>query len=577
MKKRRSDPFPGAIKAAAVLIILACSMFAAPAKAPAAADNPSRAKESFLARLWNFSVKPGQPSGGANAPCRDSAAVLNPKYRTRRLVIDPGHGGRPEKAGLTEGDHWDIKAGKFLTRYNYGAYHGGEEEHRIVLDICRKAFDILKSANTDEGWREFARLLASYGVRRPEEYRRINFDVSLTRDGSYESPEHTGEANVNRHFRLFDSPESFDGAKKPSKELHPGRMSKINAMTPELVLCVHVNSSTNPATRGQASVIIPGYHVFDFVKTVKTRLGVKSALTYFWVLAWFYPDNPVFSNLSRLINDCETYFTGRRSDNRFQIGKRWQMVKWRYCKDDEYDNLLNFRDNDSYWKRERSDFESMRRDGGPAGAGGDNFYASEELIKFIRFGLWQDYITSGARGISSTAELRAPGEYLGAHGAPFISDWALPQMVNAVTAYVELGYIENDADRYFLTAKKDVIARSIAVAAYSLCEGFEPGKLPLTRDELVRSVPAFKAMAEAERMRAPAVETAAQQQKRIEKLIYNLKNELKGGGKPEPKRSLNGGAGVEETNSRVPLVLPLSQRINFEKYGDYFKSVLKNK
>ena len=51
----------------------------------------------------------------------------------------------------------------------------------------------------------------------------------------------------------------------------------------------------------------------------------------------------VLSNLSRLINDCETYFTGKRADNKSQIGKRWQMVMWRYDKDDEYDNLLNYK------------------------------------------------------------------------------------------------------------------------------------------------------------------------------------------------------------------------------------------
>lgn len=578
MENRRSDLKPVSIKAAkaaALIIMFACVIFAPSGAARAAAKKVAKSGSSFIAKLWNFSTKPDGGGKEARPQYTAAHAPLNSKYRTYRIVIDPGHGGKSEKAGLTEGDHWDIEAKRFLTRYNYGAYHGGEAEHGIVLDICRMTAEILRSANTDAGWREFSKLLAVYGVKRPNEYRRVNFDAAMTREKSFEAPEYTAEANVNKHFRLFDSPESFGADKKPSSELHPGRMSKINALTPELVLCVHVNSSTNPRVRGQASVAIPGYHVFGFVKTVKTRLGVKGALTYFWLLAWFYPDNPVIGNLSRLINDCETYFTGKRSDNKSRIGKRWQMVKWRYCRDDEYDNLLNYKDNDSYWKRERSDYESMRRDGGFIGAGGDNFYASEELIKFIRFGLWHDYINVGAKGVTEISALKSPGEYLGPHGAPFISDWALPQMVNAVTAYIELGYIENDADRFLLTSKKDVIARSLAVATYSLTEGFEPKKLPLSKEELIKNSPPLKAMAAAAVSRAP--ETAAEQRKRIIKMVDNLKKELKGGGKLEFKQTLNNGAGEEEAYFRTPLVLPFAQRINFEKYGDYFKSVLKHK
>jgi N-acetylmuramoyl-L-alanine amidase len=578
MENRRSDLKPGSIKAAkaaALIILFACMIFAPAGAELAYAKKVARAGNSFFARLWNFSVKPERDGKDVCPKSPAAPAPLNAKYKTYRVVIDPGHGGKSEKSGLTEGDHWDIKAKRFLTRYNYGAYHGDEAEHRIVLDICRMTAEILKSANTDAGWREFSKLLAAYGVKRPNEYRRVNFDTAMTREKSFEAPEFTAEANVNKHFRLFDSPESFDAAKKPSPALHPGRMSKINALTPELVLCVHVNSSTNSRARGQASVVIPGYRVFDFVKTVKTRLGVKSALTYFWLLAWFYPDNPVLGNLSRLINDCETYFTGKRSDNKSRIGKRWQMVKWRYCMDDEYDNLLNYKDNDSYWKRERSDYESMRRDGGITGAGGDNFYASEEFIKFIRFGLWQDYMNGSAKGVTELSGLKSPGEYLGPHGAPFISDWALPQMVNAVTAYIELGYIENDADRFLLTSKKDVIARSLAVATYSLTEGFEPKKLPLSKEELIKNTPPLKAMAAAAVPRT--LEKAVEQRKRIVKLVDNLKKELKGGGKLESKQPLNKDAGEEEAYFRTPLVLPLAQRINFEKYGDYFKSVLKQK
>ncbi len=586
---------PRIIKRTIIVISLLYLSFALCGIARASSNRFSAMTGNFLSKLWGQSAKPAAKKEEDNNKIKPGAFTLNGRYKTYKVVLDPGHGGKSQKISPTEGDHWDLRAQKFLTRYNFGAYHGDETEHKIVLEICQMAHNMLRNANTDDGWREFSKILSRYGVKRAEEYRRVNFDISLTRDKSYESPEHSGEVNVNKHFRLFDSPDSFDEKNNPSPVLYPGRMSKINAMTPELVLCVHINSSTNTAMRGQASVIIPDYHVFDFVKTVKSRLGVKKALTYFWVLSWFYPQNPVLENLSRLINDCETYFTGRRADNKSQIGKRWQMVSWRYDKDDEYDNLLNYKDNDSYWKRERSDYETMRRDGGIIGAGGDNFYASEEVIKFVRMALWQDYIDEAGGRLKDASEIKSPAEYLGPHGAPFISDWALPQLVNAVTAYIELGYIENENDRKLLVEKKDIIARALAVSVYSLTEGYEPKKIHLTKDELIKCNPRFKKIAAAakaalpqaksgadDKSQAPAGAKAAgkkvsDKQKRINKLVDNIKNELKGGGGLNSKQTPDIGYGEEKIISLMPLVLPFSQRIDFEKYGNYFESVLKRK
>ena len=591
MKKIFSDLKPGAIKKTVIIMFLFYLSISACGIARAGSSRLSSISDNFLSRLWGAPAKQAVKKEKDGGKIKPGVFVLNPRYKTYKVVIDPGHGGKSQKLSPVEGDHWDFKAQKFLTRYNFGAYHGAETEHQIVLEICRSVNEILRNANSDSGWREFSKLISYYGVKRPEEYRRVNFDISLTRDKSYEAPEYSGEVNVNKHFRLFDSPDSFDENNRPSAALFPGRMSKINAMTPELVLCVHINSSTNTAARGQASVIIPDYRVFDFVKTVKSRLGVKKALTYFWVLSWFYPQNPVLSNLSRLINDCETYFTGKRADNKSQIGKRWQMVMWRYDKDDEYDNLLNYKDNDSYWKRERSDYETMRRGGGIAGAGGDNFYASEEVIKFVRMALWQDYIDTAGASLKDVSEIKSPGEYLGAHGAPFISDWALPQLVNAVTAYIELGYIENANDRKLLVEKKDIIAQAIAVAVYSLTEGFEPKKLPRTKEELIKFNPQFEKIAAFQNTpalfagrniesKAPAENKAAAQkitakQKRIKKLVDEVKKELKGGGGHNLKQTPDKNYGEEKIISLTPLALPVSQRIDFEKYGNYFKSVLK--
>lgn len=557
-------------------LLLAVILLCAASAAPANAGLNVSLKNNFIARLFDY----GQPEKNENGETRtDTRKKSGPRPETPeyRIILDPGHGGISERASLNKGDHWDIKARRFLTNYNFGAACAGECEHAIVLDICSRTLAILQKANTDEGWREFSKMLSEYGVMRPEEYRRIKFDARITRTDSHESLKYKGDDNVNRHFRLFDSPENFDSKKQPSQKLFPGRMSKINAETPELVMCVHVNSSTNHSMRGPASVIIPGYRVFDFVKTVKDRLGMRSAMTYFWVLSWFYYDNMVLGKLSDLINDCDTYFTGKRTATKGSIGKRWQMVQWRYSEDDEYNNLLSYKNPDSYWHRERSAEESMRRDGGPLGFGGDNFYASEEVLKYIRLGLWQDYASKGVKAAVETSAVKTPCEYLGNHGRPFISDWALPQLINAVTAYIELGYLENPEDRNILLNKKDVIARSIAVSTYSLLCGMTLKKIPNTKEALIKSTPGLKistANTDATISRTEPPRADYFEKPKTSILLNKLKSKMK----PNALKKVQPAVRQEPpVYSKEPLELPLGQKINFTKYADYFKSVIKQK
>lgn len=519
------------------------------------------------------------------AQIKEKTSIQQPNagtFEEYKIVLDPGHGGKSEKASKTEGDHWDIKARRFLTNYNFGAVEAAECEHKIVLEICRRAFEILNNANSDKGWREFSRMLSEYGRLRPEEYKRAKFNVALSRNDAYDSQAHVNEANVNRHFRLFDSPESFDHKKKPSANLYPGRMSKINSYQPELVVCVHVNSSTNRSVRGQASVIIPEYRVFEFVKNCKEKLGPKSSRAYFWVLSCMYPDNMILGRLSELTNDADTYFTGKRVNNKESIGKRWQMVKWRYNEDDEYSNLLNYKNSNSYWKRERSVYESMRRNGGYEGYGGDNFYASEEILRFIRLGLWKEYSESIVKDRTAVS-VKYPDEYLGAHGRPFISDWALPQMVNAVTAYLELGYIENADDRAILVNKKENIAKSIAVAIYSLTCGLELKNIPLNRDELINSDARLKNLtSKTETLKTvPEADCKSSGQvldSRFLNLLSELKNKVESKKDGKLKKELCGIKAAEAadiTYSQMPLKTPDGKKIDFKKYGKYFIEVLK--
>jgi hypothetical protein len=82
--------------------------------------------------------------------------------------------------------------------------------------------------------------------------------VLLIRDASVEEPAFADLRDANRFFRLYDSPTGFRDDGSPHPDLHPGRMSLINRMKPELAVSIHVNDSKNHAVRGQASVVTNG-------------------------------------------------------------------------------------------------------------------------------------------------------------------------------------------------------------------------------------------------------------------------------------------------------------------------------
>jgi hypothetical protein len=168
-----------------------------------------------------------------------------------------------------------------------------------------------------------------------------------------------------------------------------------------------------------------------------------------------------------IISDTATYFTGFRAFTHKFIGLRYLMVTWRYNTSSLFTSFTLF------FMRENSIYENYRRAGGPEGYGGDNFYSSEELIRYIRSALWDDLKTTNSYYAAKTNAQ----EYAGPHASPFVSDWAIPLHVNAITAYVELGYLSNIKDRKLLKEKQQLIAESVAVGIYSLLAGLNPKKV----------------------------------------------------------------------------------------------------
>ncbi|HOT76709.1 MAG TPA: N-acetylmuramoyl-L-alanine amidase, partial [Candidatus Wallbacteria bacterium] len=328
------------------------------------------------------------------------------------------------------------------------------------------------------GFIEFCKIVQKYDIS-SSKIKKVRINTHLTRRHSWEDDPEKNSPNVNKKYRLFDSPDSFSGGAKgkPSEKLYPGRISFINQLSPDLVVCLHNNSSPNRNVRGFSSVIVPHFDFFSNINGIITNgIGnvapndVKVNEPKYKKVASFITSvitRHEKIDVKTIISDTATYFTGFRAFTQKFIGLRYLMVTWRYNTSSLFTSFMLF------FMRENSIYENYRRSGGPEGYGGDNFYSSEEIIRFIRAALWNDLKSSNA----SYAARTNPEEYAGEHASPFVSDWAIPLHVNAITSFIEIGYLSNAKDRKMLKEKQAVIAESIAVGIYSLLAGLKPVKL----------------------------------------------------------------------------------------------------
>lgn len=437
--------------------------------APAAVAQPSPAADPSArpgVQLLPPATSPAAPAGFiATDECYD-------------VVIDPGHGGRYEPARSWSGDHWDPFSKTFLLPYNFGASSNGMYEHEWTLETAKKVEELLKLTHTDSGFVEFMKILQRHADVSSAKVRRVRVNIHLTRRYSWEDDPEKNAPNVNKKYRLFDSPDSFSSPSKggPSEKMYPGRISFINQLSPDLVVCLHNNSSPNRNVRGFSSVIVPHFDFFSTINAIVTnglgnvapdRVRVNEPryqkVANFITSAITRPDK---IDVKTMISDTATYFTGFRAFTQKFIGLRYLMVTWRYNTTSPLTSFMLF------FMRENSVYECYRRSGGPEGYGGDNFYSSEEIIRYIRSALWDD-LKSCNGGYAARTSVE---EYAGSHASPFVSDWAIPLHVNAITAYVELGYLSNARDRKLLKEKQSVIAESVAVGIYSLLAGLKPKK-----------------------------------------------------------------------------------------------------
>ncbi|MBP7901437.1 MAG: N-acetylmuramoyl-L-alanine amidase [Spirochaetes bacterium] len=384
--------------------------------------------------------------------------VEKPKEFT--VVLDPGHGGTDNPPLSQNGDRYDPLSKKYLSTFRAGAVHMNLKESELMYSIASKSNEILKLTQSKDGFKKFRHILSKYGIKpvghsiifshlsRPETLK--DSDAEILKD-------------PNGPYRLFDYP--LNGT------ITGGRITAINKLKPQLVISLHCDYSPPPHHQGFTAIIVPPFRYFkkgieyynnknsdDFYKTM------PDAADY-----WLVKDRNTDS-FESFVNDVALYFTSyqlklphfEQNPDDFK-GFKQNMVQWSYSdfpswkkevilnKGAYSKNLENFSPDTRFWKREMSIYENFKRDGGEEGFGGDNYFATMEIIRFMLASL----------------ELRGMKNYVYAKD-PYYSCWLNPILLNAINAYIEIGYLTSYKFRKILTEETDALAEAVAVASYSL-------------------------------------------------------------------------------------------------------------
>lgn len=437
--------------------------------------------------------------------------------RTRfKVALDPGHGGRGEPRRPTMGDNWDSAAGEFLGSYLNGGSRTVNKitytEHEIVLALGKRLKLLLDKTTDDAKWPEFEAVVKRYSDLTKASVKRVWIEAKLMRESSYLDHPDAANPNVNKHFRLFDAPDAFPWT--PGAPLFPGRISRINQTGADLLVALHANDSFNTSLRGSTALFVPPYPVYDLIRqaSLNQRSWDDFRNTPYYTY-WSYTKLPS-RRREELAEDMTRYFldgvTGGAKGTGHQRTGRADRVQWRYRQDPPVERAdLAGRFEGPYWERERSIYEGYRRNAGPEEFGGDNLFAGQELTRYLRYALWQDFLkkpgplpfpaqpvrasapkvdpdapppgsaAAAATGLATSYGLPFPPDaYLGRHAPPLCSDWLVSLYTNSVAAYLEVAYLSNPADLWLLDNKLDVIAEGIAVGIYSLCAGLKTKDLP---------------------------------------------------------------------------------------------------
>ena len=392
-----------------------------------------------------------------------------------RVVLDPGHGGRDILPVSAYGDKWDPLRGEYLDRFREGARCQGVWELEAMYDIAQRAKVLIELTHTREGQAQFKQILARYTDNPPEIIQSI--EVFLSRDENYTELYSTNRDDLNAPYRLFDYPDQKTGTMKP------GTISRINALKPELVVTLHLTHTESPASGAMATVITPGFQTYDlarqFVRASGTeRRRVQQRFSKTPYAQWFISDDR-YRLFNSFMADAFIYFIGYWSkpdgvhvDFTRYRGYRHNLLNWSYADSFESMLALNGKPNEryahnlsefeplgSFWVREQSDPENWRRENGEEGFGGDNHYAGTEILRYTR----QAFLVNGADSYKTLPKILRP----------YISTWAIPTYINAISAYLELAHTTSRRDYHRMAHERHIYAEAVAVGVYSLFYGLE--------------------------------------------------------------------------------------------------------
>jgi hypothetical protein len=402
------------------------------------------------------------------------AAVFTADFSERlefpvyRVVLDPGHGGIAMADRKRHGDRYDSISRSYLQDFKEGAANAGLEEHAIVYSIAKKVEAILVGCSPGGNFSTFHPLLERYSDK---PWNRISIECFMSRGRSISREDEPKRKDPNAPFRVFDFPGE-------NGTIRPGRVSYINSLCPQLVVSLHITNRGAAYYRGMNPVIAAPYSFM--YRGLLYLKGIEKSRDFFFsgpYRDWF-DESDERTGFEWFLNDAVLYFTGytlngNRTVNRNGFrGYRYNMVRWNYRDAGGWEEearahpaytqysseLDTFAVRGKFWEREQSDYEVYRREGGNEGYGGDNHYASAEIIRYILLSL-------------EKRNLYHPDQR---PGRPYISVWHIPLHVNAINAFLELGYLSRPWHRYLLTHRQDEIAEGVAVGIYSLLAGLEP-------------------------------------------------------------------------------------------------------
>jgi hypothetical protein len=391
--------------------------------------------------------------------------VLKQEFPTFRVVIDPGHGGIGRNPMSVHGDRFDAISGRYLDSFKYGASLRDLHEHDIVYNIAIKTIKYLQYLAPGGDHNKFYQLLEKYSDAMPGN---INIITYMSRKKSITDLEADEIEDPNALYRIFDYPDK-EGVIKS------GRLSRINAVKPHLVVSLHMAETGPRDYEGMNPVITPAYdYLLNGLLYLKGDAARKKNYQHSPYREWFV-ESETRSDFEWFLNDASLYFTGYPLKKNLELdrgsfkGYRYNMVQWSYADipgwrypakfhmpNTKYSSSIkNFVPLGKFWDRERTNYERYRRDGGPEGYGGDNAYASYEIVRYILYSMY----------------LHGDDHRTQKPGKSYISVWIVPLHVNAISAFIELGYLNRARDRFILTRKQEVMAEGIAVGIYSLLNG----------------------------------------------------------------------------------------------------------